>query len=249
MSVVVCGRAEKSAETIAMIAEHTDLAGQSPHETAERPRSRRELLHSFAARIESDALTRAVLIDALACKADGVMLIGRQGDIVFINATARDILKASDGLKFADGRFTTARLPETRRLQHSIQDMSSTAINSGEGRQTRVLVTRPSGKAPYVVCLSPAPISSTGQSRHCVAHIVDLAAQASLSKEAACATFGLSDREGDLAVELTRSKNLKAAAARAGMALNTARNHMRSVFAKCRVHSQMELSRILTKLI
>ncbi len=175
------------------------------------------------------------------------MLIGKNGEIAFINATARDILRHADGLAFGTGVFVTARLPETRQLQQSVNDMR-TAVTSGHGRpNARVLVTRPSGKAPYVVCISPAPATSTAPSQHCVVHIIDLAAQAALSKEAVCATFGLSGREGDLAVELARGGNLKAAAARAGMALNTARNHIRSVFSKCRVHSQLELSRLLTK--
>ena len=112
-----------------------------------------------------------------------------------------------------------------------------------------ILVTRPSGKSPYIVCVTPAPGNAAARGNHCVVHIVDLAAHAPLSKQVACTTFGLSDREGDLAVELARSSDLKSAAARAGMALNTARNHMHSIFAKCRVHSQLELSRILAKLI
>jgi DNA-binding CsgD family transcriptional regulator len=221
-------------------------AGEHP----DRAPLHHDLLHSFEALFANEALTRAVLIDALARKADGVVLLAQHGEIAFINATARDILQEADGLTFADGRFVTARLPETQQLHRSILDVREAAMNGGERRHARVLVTRPSGKAPYIVCISPVPENSAtpGGGGNCVVHIFDLASQATLSKEAACATFGLSDREGDLAVELTRSGNLKAAA-RAGMALNTARNHMRSVFAKCRVHSQMELSRILAKLI
>jgi DNA-binding CsgD family transcriptional regulator len=208
-----------------------------------------QLLHSFATLFENEALTKAVLLDALQRKSDGVVLIGREGEISFHNETARAILLEGDGLRFAGGRFATARLPETRRLNDCIREARAGASNGSERACRRVLITRPSGRAPYVVCVSPAPASAGTQGGQCVVHILDLAAHAVLSKEAACATFGLSDREADLAVELTRSANLRSAAAHAGMALNTARNHIHSIFAKCRVHSQVELSRILARLV
>lgn len=209
--------------------------------------SHRQLLDSFEALLDSEALTKAVLLEAVDRKSDGVMLLSPEGGIAFLNETARTILQEADGLTFADGSFVTSRLPETRRLQDCIRSVSTAAVNKSR-QGARVLVTRPSGRAPYIVCVLPAPAPSAVQGR-CVIHIVDLAAHSRLSKDAACATFGLSDREGDLAVELTRTNNLKAAAARAGMAFNTARNHMHSIFLKCRVHSQIELSRILARLI
>jgi DNA-binding CsgD family transcriptional regulator len=223
-----------------------------PHDAAggqlERPLSPRQLLQSFEALLETEALTRAVLIDALVRKADGVILIGQRGDILFINATASAILREADGLTFRDGRFLTARSPETRQLHSAIRDRLS-APETSERRPARVIATRPSGKAPYIVCVSHPPAGAAVGDRSCVVHIVDLSADSAPSKEAACATFGLSDREGDLAVAFTRSASLKVAAARAGMAVNTARNHIRNVFSKCSVSSQIELSRLLTKLL
>lgn len=230
-----------------MSRQHPEFGSPSSATSRNAAVPHRALLDSFEALFDSETLTKAVLLEALERKSDGVMLLGLQGEVAFLNATAEAILRQADGLTYVDGRFVTARLPETRRLQDCIRD--ATAAASNDRQAARVLVTRPSGKAPYVICVLPAPGRSTAQGGRCVIHIVDLATQALLSKDAACATFGLSDREGDLAVELTRSNNLKSAAARAGMAVNTARNHMHSIFAKCQVHSQVELSRILAKLI
>lgn len=205
----------------------------------------RELMKTFETALEHEALAKAVLLDALQRKSDGVVLISGNGEIVCLNDTARSLLRSGDGLSFADGTFQTARLPETKRLQACVV----CACEHPElGSTKRVLVTRPSGRAPYVVSVTPIVQDGAAQVGRCIVHIVDLAAQAAISKDAVSETFGLSDREADLAVELTRCSGLKDAAAKACMALNTARNHMQSIFAKCRVHSQLELSRILARL-
>jgi DNA-binding CsgD family transcriptional regulator len=205
-------------------------------------RRHRELLRTFEAILEHEAAAKTVLVAALQRKSDGVALVSGSGEVVCLNDTARALLQQGDGLTFAEGSFQTARLPETKRLQ----DCIAAACESGElGVTKRVLVSRPSGKAPYVVSVTPAAAAPAGR---CIVHIVDLAAQAAISKEAASETFGLSEREADLAIELTKTNSLKAAAHGARMALNTARNHMQSIFAKCRVHSQLELFRILVRL-
>jgi DNA-binding CsgD family transcriptional regulator len=205
----------------------------------------RELLRTFEAALEHEALAKAVLLAALQRKSDGVVLIDGAGAIICLNDTARTLLGAGDGLSFASGTFQTGRLPETKRLQACIV---CACERPDPAATKRVLVTRPSGRAPYVVSVTPIVQNGAAQPGRCIVHIVDLAAQVTISKEAASETFGLSDREADLAVELTRTSSLREAAEKARMALNTARNHMQSIFSKCRVHSQLELSRLLTRL-
>lgn len=53
----------------------------------------------------------------------------------------------------------------------------------------------------------------------------------------------LTPRERELVEELCRSMRLKVVASKLGISLNTARNHLKSVFAKLHVHSQEQLIR------
>lgn len=53
----------------------------------------------------------------------------------------------------------------------------------------------------------------------------------------------LTPRERELVEELCRSMRLKLVASTLGISLNTARNHLKSVFAKLQVHSQEQLIR------
>ncbi|WP_116367117.1 LuxR family transcriptional regulator [Parahaliea mediterranea] len=53
----------------------------------------------------------------------------------------------------------------------------------------------------------------------------------------------LTPRERELVEELARSIGLKLAARNLGISLNTARNHLKSVFSKLQIHSQAQLIR------
>ena len=60
--------------------------------------------------------------------------------------------------------------------------------------------------------------------------------------------FGLSEREADLAVELVRCASLADAAAQAGMALNTARNHLQNIFRKSGATNRAEAVQLFSRL-
>lgn len=197
--------------------------------------------------LDKAAATRSALLDALTRKAEGVVLLNRAGTPTFMNDAARAILEANDGLTLSQGAFVTRRLPETRRLQQLVRGV----LTAGEAPGGRVLVSRPSGRPPYVVSLMAAPPLErflAGRSIACVVHLQDLAAVRLPSHEALRAVFGLSDREADLAIELVRCASLERAAANARMALNTARNHLQSISRKTGAHGQTELVQLLGRL-
>ncbi|RYE03182.1 MAG: hypothetical protein EOP61_05745 [Sphingomonadales bacterium] len=201
--------------------------------------------------IERTAATQDALIEALAARADGVILLDRAGRAVFVNDVARAILGAGDGLGFGADGLITRRGPETRRLRGMIADILGKP-GSGSGRPGgQILVTRPSMRLPYVVRVLPAPLSERFLALHsiaCVIHIHDLAVVRLPARHVLQATFGLTRRETDLAVELVRHTGLAAAGKAAGMAHNTARNHLQGIFRKCGVETQAEAVQLLTRL-
>jgi DNA-binding CsgD family transcriptional regulator len=201
--------------------------------------------------VQQRAATQAALLDALAAKADGIVLLGCSGTPSFMNDAALAILAADDGLAFVQGAFVTRRANETRKLHRLI----AAAIAPGPPCDSRpggeLLVTRASGSRPYVLRVMPAPPTErflSGLGIACVIHLHDLAAIRLPSRSLLVAAFGLSGREADLAVELVRCASLAGAAARAGMALNTARNHLQAVFRKSGTASQAEAVQLFSRL-
>jgi hypothetical protein len=194
------------------------------------------------------AVTQAALLDALARRANGVILLDGKGTPGFINDAARAILADDDGLAFSRGEFITRRGPETRQLRELI---GAVIARSGMRQGGEMLVTRPGGRRPYVVRVMPAPKMErflTGAGIAAVIHLHDLAAVRVPSKRLLIAAFGFSEREADLAIELVRCAGLSAAAENAGMALNTARRHLQSIFRKSGTASQAEAVQLFSRL-
>ncbi|MBX3594084.1 hypothetical protein [Sphingomonas sp.] len=207
---------------------------------------------ALSAIIEQAAGTQAVLLEALSAKADGVIIVDASERLAFVNDGARAILAAGDGLGWSDGQFATARAAETRRLRAMVNGVTS-ALKKSKAPDVggQIVVTRPSGRKPYVVRVLAAPPGERLLSHFgcaCVVHVHDLAAVRVPNPAMLSATFGLSEREARLAAECIRYADLSAAAAAIGMAHNTARNHLQSIFRKCGVHSQAEAVQLFGRL-
>lgn len=197
--------------------------------------------------VESQAATRAALLQALSQKADGVVLLGRAATPTFMNDAARAMLGAGDGLALSLGAFVTGRPPETRRLRMLVK----AALTAGAFPGASMLVSRPSGRHPYVVSVMAAPPTErflAGLSISCVVHIQDLATIRIPSHEALRTVFGLTEREADFAVELVRCAGLERAASHAGMSVNTARNHLQSISRKTGARGQTGIVQLLGSL-
>jgi DNA-binding CsgD family transcriptional regulator len=114
-----------------------------------------------------------------------------------------------------------------------------------------MLVTRAGGRRPYVLRVMRAPRTGrflTGLGVAAVIHVHDLAAARVPEKTLVMSAFGLTGREADLGVSLVRCAGLAAAAADAGMALNTARNHLQGIFRKSGTASQAEAVQLFSRL-
>ncbi len=197
------------------------------------------------------AATQTALLEAMARKADGIIILGSTGAPTFMNAEAEAMLAAGDGLAFAAGQFVTCRGAETRRLRRLIADVIAAAPPCEARPGGEMLVTRSNGKRPYVLRAMPAPRTErflTGVSIAAMIHLHDLAALHVPSRPLLTAAFGLTAREADLAVELVRCANLAGAAANAGMAPNTARNHLQGIFRKSGTSSQAEAVQLFSRL-
>jgi len=206
---------------------------------------------SLAHILELNAGTTAALLDALALRSDGLILLNWAGAPTFVNDAAADILRVGDGLAYTSGEFVTARMPETRALRRMIGEAVSASLY-GTGRPGgRLLVSRRRRGQPLVLNVLPASHGKrflTAPAMACVVHIQDMAFEPAASVESLRMVFGLTEREAHLASEFAREGQLDSAAAKARMSVNTARNHLRSIYAKTGASGQVPLMKLLSRL-
>jgi DNA-binding CsgD family transcriptional regulator len=200
--------------------------------------------------VEEAAVTRDALLGVLAERAEGLALIDRRGRVSYLNRAAERCIEAADGLVLRDATLRARRPPEARRLGRLVSEAVSDFDGDG-GAGGRMLVSRASGGQPYLVTVVPAPRHEaflTGGAVACVVRIQDLAAPRVPDAESLRAIFGLSGREAALGVELVRTGRLDEAAAGCGMSVNTARNHLQSIFGKAGVNCQARLVQLFGRL-
>lgn len=202
--------------------------------------------------VEREALTRTALLNALAHKADGVILLNGSGGPVFMNGAAEEVLNTEDGLRYQSGVFVTQRSAETRKLQRMISDAIGASLGAGDRPGGQMVVTRLSGKRPFVLRVLPIARAErflTGVSIAGMIYVQDLAKVSTPSRETLFRVFGFTQREADLAIALLRCVDLEGAAASAGMACNTARNHLQSMFRKSGTTAQAKLLQLIGRLV
>ena len=203
--------------------------------------------------VEEAAVTRDALLEVLAARAEGLILIDRGGRPSYLNGEAERCLRAADGLVLRGGTLRARRPPEARGLNRLVSEAVSAFGATGRAGSAggRMLVSRTGGGHPYLVTVTPAPRHEAflvGAAVACVVHIQDLAAPRVPQAEILRDVFGLSGREAALAVELVRTGRLEDAAAGCGMSVNTARNHLQSIFGKAGVNCQARLVQLFGRL-
>ena len=185
----------------------------------------------------------SALLNAIKYKADCVILLDASAAPVLVNDAAARLLKAKDGLSYVDGVLAAWRTLETLNLHKRMGEVIAGSGSIGADPGGQMLISRPSGKRPYIVRVVPAlPIEGPLAPNRvaCVIHVQDLSKVNVPAKKSLCQVFGLTAREADFAVELVRCSGLDGAAVNAHMAVNTARNHLQSIFRKTGTATQAE---------
>lgn len=225
-------------------ARETDLLATRA-EAMRRVAPRIEQAISIGYVIERERATRTALLEFLASKLEGFVLLDLFGRSLFVNDSAERMFAESDGLSLASGEIRAARRCEDSALKRLIEGCLR---QQGGGR---LLVSRLSRRRPFLVAVMPAPEREcflTKGTIACVVRIQDLASPPAPTAEALRAVFGLTGRESELAAQLVRSTRLAAAAAQCGMTVNTARNHLQAIFVKTGATGQADLVQMLGRI-
>lgn len=204
----------------------------------------------FVARLISLANETAVarltvdgLVSAFDGLSDNVIVLSHRGKVEFANAGARRLLALRDGLSVEQTTLRCADLASTMLLNRAVASVQSLCGPEEES----VRLPRPSGRPPFHVRVRRVLASALSpRSGHRAMLLVEqIAPDHTVEGWSAGKLYHLTGREIDIAVLLARGQDLRAAARTLGISYQTARSHLRSVFAKTDTHRQSDLIRFV----
>jgi DNA-binding CsgD family transcriptional regulator/PAS domain-containing protein len=166
----------------------------------------------------------------------GTIILDGRGQIVRANAVAERLIAAKDGVSQSEGRLV---------LPAGTPADTIAALLAKAGGTGRFKITRASG-GDLAVVARPITLPAMMRGGAALALFLSLpGADAQLDPDAIRDLFQLTRMEANLAVALASGGSLVEAADRLGIAHNTARAHLRAIFAKTGVRRQSQLVHLL----
>lgn len=205
------------------------------------------LIHARLNKIESERALYAGAVEQLSVSA---ILLDENGRLLDASARARELLARNDGLRLVDGTLRLAERTATQTLQDVIAQVLANQRSGGPSLPRALRVARSSGAGDLGLVVRAVPRNqwSEGKSVPSVAIFVSDPEQRSEAPQAVITQlFGFTPTEAMLALLLVNGLTLDEASTELGVSRNTARTHLRSVFAKTGVSRQTLLVRLILK--
>jgi DNA-binding CsgD family transcriptional regulator/PAS domain-containing protein len=179
----------------------------------------------------------------------GLLLLAGDGRVIFGNRAAEDLLRQGDGIRSRDGR-----LAATHHLDHA-RLAGAVARAAGQAPPCMVQalpITRGAGRRPLQIWTVPLPRTQTTMpvqilQSDVMAVVIDPESSTAPPIEALKALYGMTEAEARLTCGLLTGTRLEDYAEHAGISMNTARTHLKSIFAKTETTRQAELVRLLSR--
>lgn len=195
---------------------------------------------------------RQALLDVLDQLPTAIAVVDAQAHPVMMNAAAEAILAMADGMVVSGRRLETLWHAERGRLAQLIASACAGANGVAAGAGGHLTITRPSGLRPFLVVVSPLPRSfrdRSGRQTPVAAVIIkDPQAEPHASAESRreiATLYDLTRAEERLLDLILDGLGLFEAAEHLGVSRNTARTHMKRIYAKTGTSRQAELVRRL----
>ncbi len=174
----------------------------------------------------------------------GIILVDRDATVLFANTAAHELLAAGTALTVSGGRLKAQTSSATTILKNIVLRCASPASLFDDGEP---LVHCRIGDPPLFILASRGACSRPDMASRGLVNlfITDPSRTYMPSAEHLRQQFGLTRTESLLAVDILSGEGLGASARRLGVAIETARTHLRHIFAKTGARRQAELVRLL----
>jgi DNA-binding CsgD family transcriptional regulator len=196
----------------------------------------------FAAQLRQERRRSSILTELINGVPEAILLVDREYHVHLQNLAAGELLAQGDGLRCIGGRVCATTPEENRRLRELV-----TANVCATGKSAVILITRPvSASCALLVTVSPVAACLADDEIPLVALSTrDPARSNPLSVAQLCRLLPLTRTEAELAALILRRHELQEAAAILHISKNTARTHMKRIYAKTDLHRQPDLQRLL----
>jgi DNA-binding CsgD family transcriptional regulator/PAS domain-containing protein len=226
-------------------------ASRGPFEKAEWANFQALIPHlarAYRARRELEALRglAADCMSALDHLDRGVVLLSGDGSIEFANRSAEAVFRDNDGLSAGARGLRTRRPQEDAALQRIVRRAAETGTGKNNAAVGGMTAWRPSGKTPYTLIaepLAPGHRERLGAPSDAGA-IVFIGGHGSPSPVVPrlAVVYGLTLAEAGVAAGVAAGQGLDDVARAAGVSVNTAKTHLKKVYAKVGVERASHLA-------
>lgn len=201
--------------------------------------------HSRLDAIDSE---RKLWVDAVDGMRVGTVILDEAGAIIKTNHAADELLARREGLRLVNGAIVCEVPAETRELQRCIREALAAPFGTRHHQAEALAIGRGAGRSKLGVLVRPIPLGELSEGRHrpAVAIFIRDSEQGSQPSQATIMQlFDLTPAEATLALRLANGETLDEASEQLGIRRNTARAHLRSIFAKVGVTRQTMLVRVI----
>ena len=202
-------------------------------------------LHSKLDAIDSERRLFATTIDRMLV---GTVILDAEGAIFKTNGVADDILADDDGLRLVGGALKATYSAEDRELQRLIKQALEGITSTAQAVGQATSISRPSGRGKLGIVVRSNPMNEWSEGKKWPAVTVfmrDPDRKAPGSVEILRKLYGFTPAEALLALQLVEGLTLDEAADQLNIRKNTARAHLRAIFAKTNVTRQTSLVSLL----
>jgi DNA-binding CsgD family transcriptional regulator/PAS domain-containing protein len=213
----------------------------------------RSAIHLFS---ELDAVRseRSIYAEAMDQLTLATIVLDENGRVLHANRIAESILAENDGITRAGDAVQLAHREDSRRFRELVTRALDAQRAGKPGLVEVMRVRRPSGRSDIGLVVRPSTSSvGTNDERLSASVAVFLSAESGgtaerdLPSDVIQKLFGLTPKEATLALRLAAGESLQEASESLSISPNTARAHLRSIFAKTGVDRQAKLVRVLLK--
>jgi DNA-binding CsgD family transcriptional regulator len=195
---------------------------------------------------------RAHTLSVIAEMSDlGIVLLNRNGRVLFANSHARLMLQARDGLA-SDNEMLQATSPaDQEKFAHALSHARGVnripRDNRSAARVSQILhLARPSGRRNMIVAVMPVgPPATDEEDTSVIVYGLDPDQDVAELLAPVCSIYGLSPAEARVVRLLITGCRITDAARVMEIQPQTARAYLKRIFAKTRTHRQADLVRIM----
>jgi len=179
--------------------------------------------------------TKIPVLDKLAV---GFITVDTRSRIVGINKAAQDLADRRDGICIVAGKLSAQSSAESSKLHQLIEAASLASERKTKGGDN-MRIRRASGQSSLIVSIVPLPVERRGPT--VLVAVADPEQRPKLPREALQRLYGLTSAEAKLASHLVTGASLMSYLDKANIAHETARQHLKRIFAKTETHRQADL--------